>query len=89
MFALFQKKLTVDTSSEEIRRVTSTLEQNKIKYDLRTTRPRGTIGSAIDARTYARANLAFNKGAPEPIFVYTVYVKRKVYDIAREKIYGK
>ena len=86
MFVLFKKKLVVDTSAEEIRRTTTILEQNKIPYELRTTRSRGSITSAIDARTYASANIAMYKGASQPTFVYTVYVKRKFYDRALEMI---
>lgn len=86
MFGLFLKKLVVDLSAEEIRRTTTLLEQNNIQYEVRTTRARGTIGSGIDAHTYARANLAMYKGAAQPSFIYTVYVKRKDYDHARKLI---
>ena len=86
MFVLFKKKLVVDTSAEEIRRTTTILDQNKIPYELRTTRSRGSIDSAIDASTYARANIAMYKGALQPTFIYTVYVKQKVYDKAMELI---
>lgn len=82
MFTLFMKKLSVDTSAEEIRRTTTILEQNNIKYEIRTTRTRGTIGSALDARSYANANLPMYKGASQPSFIYTVYVKPKDYDLA-------
>lgn len=86
MFGLFLKKLVIDTSAEEIRRTTTILEQNNIKYEVRTTRSRGTIGSGIDAHTYARANLAMYKEAAQPSFIYSVYVKRKDYDQARKLI---
>ena len=88
MMSLFKKKLVTDTSGEEIRRVTTNLEKFRIKYEIRTARPRGLIGSALDAQTYARANLAIYKGAPDPIFVYTVYVGRRDYQHARAKLYG-
>lgn len=86
MLGLFLKKLAIDTNAEEIGRITTILEQNDIKYVVDTVRPRGTVGSAIDAGTYARANLAYYKGAPQPTFVYYVYVKRKDYDRARKLI---
>lgn len=86
LFGLLMKKLVLDTSAEEIRRTTEILEQNNVHYEVRTTRTRGTIGSAIDAGTYARANLALYKGAPQPAFIYTVYVDRKDYDRARKHI---
>jgi hypothetical protein len=88
MLGLFMKKLAVDTSAEEIRRTTTILEKNKIKYEIRTTRTRGSIGSAMDAQTYANANLAMYKGASPPSFIYTVYVKPKDYDRARKLVKG-
>lgn len=84
LFGLLMKKLVVDTSAEEIRRTTDILEQNNVHYEVRTTRTRGTIGSAFDAATYARANLALYKGAPQPSFIYTVYVDRKDLTHARK-----
>lgn len=80
------KKLVTDTSAEEIRRITSILEQNKIPYEVRTTRARGTIGSAFDAQSYAAGNLAMYKGSSQPTFIYTVYVQRRYYYNARERI---
>ena len=88
MFGLFMKKLAVDTSAEEIRRTTTILEKNNLKYEIRTTRTRGTIGSALDARSYANANLAMYKGASQPSFIYSVYVKPKDYDRARKLTRG-
>jgi hypothetical protein len=79
----FMKKLIIDTSAEEIAKVTTTLEQNNLKYEIRTIRTRGTVGSAIDARSYAQANIAMYKGASQPGFVYYVYVKPKDYERAR------
>ena len=82
MFVLGKKKIAVDTSGEEIRRITNILAQNKIKYEIRTKRVRGSIGTAIDARTYARANLAMYKGAQLPSVVYMIWVRRKDYERA-------
>lgn len=84
MLGLFMKKLVIDTSAEEIRRVTTVLEQNDIKYEIRTLRARGTVGSSIDAASYARANLSLYKGASQPSFIYYVYVRRRDYERARE-----
>ncbi len=86
MFALFMKKLVIDTSAEEIRSTTTILEQNHLKYEIRTTRTRGSIGSAMDARSYANANLAMYKESSQPSFVYSVFVKPKDYDKARKLI---
>ena len=86
MLGLFMKKLVIDTSAEEIRRVTTVLEKNDIFYEVRTTRSRGTIGSSIDAASYARANLSLYKGASQPTFIYSVYVRRKDYERARKSM---
>lgn len=88
MFGFFLRKLTVDTSAEEIRRATTILEKNNIKYEIRTIRSRGSVGSSMDARDYARANLAMYKGAAQPTFIYTIYVSRKDYDHARQLVRG-
>ena len=87
MFTLFKKKIATDTSSEEIRRITTLLDQNQIKYELRTIRSRGTIGSAFDAASYARSNIALYKGSSAPSFVYHVYVKRKDYERAYDLLF--
>ncbi len=63
MFVLFKKRIAVDTSNEEISRVTTILDQNNIKYELLTKRTRGVYGSAYDAQSYARANVAMYKGS--------------------------
>ena len=86
LFRFFMKKLITDTSSEEIRRVTTLLGQSGIKYEIRTVRPRGSIGTAMDSRSYASVNLAMYKGASLPAFVYMVYVNRRDVDRAREVI---
>ena len=88
MFTLFLKKLSVDTSAEEIGRTTMILDENNLKYEIRTARTRGSIGSAIDARTYAKANLAMYKGSSQPSFTYSVFVKPKDYDRARKLTKG-
>jgi hypothetical protein len=88
IFLFLLKKLTTDSSGEEIRRVSTILTENKVKYVVRTVRPRGSIGSAMDSRTYANANLAMYKGASLPSYVYMVYVKRKDYERARDLVYG-
>jgi len=87
MFALLRKRIVVDTSSEEIRRVTTILEKHKIKFDIRSKRTRGSIGSALDAGSYARSNIAMYKGASAPPVVYLVYVRRKDYDHAYELVH--
>ena len=89
MFVGLKKRILVDTSSEETRRVTNLLDEHKIKYELRTKRPRGSVGTALDARAYAQGNISMYKGASQPLFVYMVYVRRKDYAQAKQVLYAK
>jgi hypothetical protein len=82
MFVLLKKKFAVDTCGQEIRRITTILEQNSINYDIRTKSARGSISTAIDARTYARTNLAMYKGSDTPSVVTMILVKWKDYERA-------
>lgn len=86
MFGLFMRRLTVDTSTEGIKRISTILDQNSIKYEVRSERSRGTIGMGLDAAAYARANLAMYKGASDPTFIYSVYVNLKDYKRAKKLI---
>ncbi|NMC15251.1 MAG: hypothetical protein GYA40_01215 [Chloroflexi bacterium] len=79
---LLGKQLISDTSSEEIRRVEELLKRENIPYRLQTQRTRGALGSMIDSRSYAASNIALYKGAAQPNFVYTIYVRRKDYQRA-------
>ncbi|MBN1371176.1 MAG: hypothetical protein JW987_04380 [Anaerolineaceae bacterium] len=80
------RRLTVDTSTEGIKRISTILDQNSIKYEVRSERSRGTIGMGLDAAAYARANLAMYKGASDPTFIYSVYVNLKDYKRAKKLI---
>ena len=86
MFGFFMKRIAIDTSAEEVRRISSILEQNNLKCEVRTERTRGSIGSSLDAASYAQGNIAMYKGASQPTFIYSVYVNRKDYDCARKLI---
>jgi len=86
MFGLFMRRLAVDTSAEEIKRIETILQQNNIKYEVRSERSRGTIGMGLDAAAYARANLPMYQGASQPTFIYYVYVNRKDYQRAKKLI---
>ena len=88
MFVGFKKRIAVDTSSEEARRVTEILDANGIRYELRTKRPRGSIGTALDSRAYASGNISMYKGASQPLFIYMIYVKRKDFDRAHHLLYA-
>jgi len=88
MFSFFMKKIATDTSSEEIARIRLILEKNQIPFSVNSTRSRGVVGSAMDAQSYARANLTmYNQGA-QPVFIYTVSVRRKDYALAHKLLYG-
>ena len=89
MFVFFKKRLVVDTNNESITKVIAILEKNKIKYELRTTRSRGSVGSRLDALAYARSNIAMYKGSTQPDFVYMIYVKRRNYAQAKRLISTK
>lgn len=88
IFYFLMKKLVTDTSGEEIRRVTECLIKHNVKHVVRTVRPRGSIGTAMDSRSYAISNLAMYKGASTPNYVYMVYVNRQDYENARDLVYG-
>jgi len=88
MFVGFRKRILVDTSSEEARRVTNILDEHKIKYELRTKRPRGSVGTALDARAYGRGNISMYKGAGQPLFVYMIFVRRKDFVRAKKLLYS-
>jgi len=79
VFVLFKKRIVVDTSGKEIRRTTNLLDDNNIKYEIRTKWSQGSIGTGIDSRTYAQANLSMYKGTQSPPVVYLIWVKRKDY----------
>jgi len=87
MLPFLKKRLAIDTSSEAIRRITDILDENGIQYEIRTVRSRGSVGSALDAQAYARANLALYKESALPSVVYFVYVKRKAYVRAVELVF--
>lgn len=89
MFIPFLARLLSDTNSAESRRVENILKENKIPYRIETKRIRGSIGSALDARSYAQANLAMYKGADTPSVVYAIYVRRKDLELAKALITKK
>ena len=85
-FGLFMRKLTVDTSTEGIKRISAILKQNGIPYEVRSERSRGSVGSSLDASSYARANLPLYYGASQPTFVYSIFVNFIDYKRARKLI---
>ncbi len=89
MFVFLKKRIAVDTNNEAITKIITTLEQHHIKYEIRTIRSRGVIGTAMDAGSYARSNIAMYKESSQPGFVYMVYVKRRDYLEAKHLISTK
>jgi len=85
MFTLLMKKLATDTSAEEISRIKSILVQNKIRFEIWTTR--GRTGSDHDSHVYLKSNPVIHNLAPEPIFIYSVYVKHKDFARARQLVF--
>ena len=77
------KKLATDTSAEEISRIKTILAQNNLKFEIWTTR--GRTGSDFDSHVYLKSNPVMNI-APEPVFIYSVYVNRKDYARARQLV---
>ena len=81
MITLFnRKKIMTSTSMEDLGRFKMILSGSKIPYMVKTFRNRGTIGSAMDAKSYASFNLPFGS---RQTFVYYLYVHRRDYDRAR------
>lgn len=79
---LNRKELMTDSSAEELARVKEALRARDIEFEVKTMRSRGTIGNAMDAASYARANLAFSRDRQSIDFVYRLYVRRCDYDAA-------
>ena len=79
---LNRKELMTDSSAEELARVKEALKTRDIEFEVRTIRSRGVIGNAMDASSYARANLAFSRDRQNIDFVYRLYVRRRDYDVA-------
>jgi hypothetical protein len=89
MFTFLKKRILVETNNESVTKALAALDKNKIKYELRTSRSRGVIGSTFDAQSYARSNISMYKGSSQPSFIYMVYVKRKDYLRAKKLISTK
>lgn len=86
MIIPFLKKVLTDTNAGEVRRVEDILKKNKIPYRIKTYQNRGSIGLAIDSRTYASSNLSMYKGSNAPSVSYGIYVRRKDFEKVKELI---
>jgi hypothetical protein len=86
MFTLFMKKHATDTSAEETSRIKSILVQNNLKFEVMIAR--GRTGSDRGSHTYLKSSPVVYGIAPEPVFNYSVYVKRKDYARARKLVLG-
>ena len=80
------KKLATDTSAEEISRIKTILAKNSFKFEVWTSR--GRTGSDRDSHTYLRSNPVMHGIAPEPVFIYTIYVRCKDYARAKQLVLG-
>ncbi len=75
MLSIIRRKLITETSSEEIARVCDLLKRNKVPYDVKTVRNRGSLKSALDIRDYAKANIAYGHFDANNSFTYSDFVK--------------
>jgi hypothetical protein len=80
------KKVLTDSDAVEVRRVENILIENKIPYRIKTYQTRGSIGMAMDSRSYAASNLAMYKGSGTPSVSYGIYVRRKDYERVKNLI---
>lgn len=85
---LNRRKLLADTSSIEIARVTTTLKENKIAYDVVTKKSQSTFSNMVHAsmsNTIGHgAPASYNDIVGEVFFTYYIYVRRKDYDKAKD-----
>jgi len=86
MFTLFMKKLATDTSAEEIGRIKTILVKNNLKFEVMIAR--GRTGAMRDNHVYLKSSPVMYGIAPEPVFIYTVYVRRKDYARAKQLVLG-
>jgi hypothetical protein len=90
MITIFnRKKLAVDTSSQEITRITLKLKAAGIKYELHTSRSQSSFGMMLHGSMSAGIGHGAggaNAGIGSLFFVYTVYVARKDFERAKEAI---
>ncbi len=83
IMGIFMKRLSVDTSAEGIRKITDKLKEAGIRHQVVTVKSGGSVGSFVDARAYAKSNVAMYKFGKKPGMVYYVYVSRKNYQKAK------
>ena len=84
MITLFnRKKILTSSSMEDLGRFKMILSQNKIPFMVKTIRARGSIGTALDVRSYQQFNLAYTD-AKTASFIYYVYVHRS--DAGRARV---
>lgn len=83
MITLFnRKRILTSTSMEDLGRFKMILSGSEIPYLVKTIRSRGTIGSALDAKSYASFNLAYSDRQTAK-FVYYLYVRRQDFQKAK------
>jgi hypothetical protein len=75
-----------NTSNEDLSRIKTIPGQNSIYFNAMLAR--GGTGSRWDSHTNLRSTPVRYGVAPEPVFIYTIYVRRKDYAHARELVLG-
>lgn len=76
-------KLFVDSSSEAAANVTARLKAEDIPYDMRTRQSIGATGKSAAGGKYM-TGMAASRVFDQVAYIYTIYVRRKDEDRARE-----
>jgi hypothetical protein len=75
-----------DTANEDLSRIKTMPGQNSIYFNAMLAH--GRNGSFPGSYVYLRFNPVMHGIAPEPVFIYTVYVKSKDFARARQLVLG-
>lgn len=85
---IYNKRLLVDTSAEELARVKDLLDRANIKYYVRTVKNTPIILQATHAAYYKTYNMSYSPEKDHVKYVYYLYVKKKDFKRASEIAYG-
>jgi len=86
MLTLFLKKLATDTSAEENSRIKTILEQNDIKFEVNITHTK--MRSYAESQVKLGGTPVMHGVAPQPIVIYSIYVKRQDFARAKKLVWG-
>lgn len=74
----------VETSAEAFHQACEILDENGIQYRIQTLRLQGIIGTGYQSSSYMRFNLSPAKWGSQTATSYSIYVRRKDYETARQ-----